>query len=94
MVTHKVRLLFACLAVSAAMAPIARAQWAVIDVGAINLTPGADPEAVRTRFVDFLPPDVREFASAEPGEKISLPARLLTRGISILGDPGSGKWDK
>jgi type IV secretion system protein VirB5 len=35
MVTHKVRLLFACLAVSAAMAPIARAQWAVIDVGAI-----------------------------------------------------------
>ena len=40
---------------------------------------------------NILPPDVREFASAEPGEKISLPAKLLTRGISILGDPGSGK---
>ena len=38
-----------------------------------------------------LPRDMRQFAAADPGAKISLPTALLTRGISILGDPGSGK---
>ena len=40
---------------------------------------------------ELLPADMRQFAAAEKGAKISLPAGLLTRGISILGDPGSGK---
>ena len=40
---------------------------------------------------DLLPADMRQFTAAEKGAKISLPACLLTRGISILGDPGSGK---
>ena len=39
----------------------------------------------------ILPKDMRQFVSAGKGDKISLPAELLTRGISILGDPGSGK---
>jgi hypothetical protein len=39
----------------------------------------------------ILPADMRQFAAAEEGAKITLPADLLTRGISILGDPGSGK---
>jgi hypothetical protein len=39
----------------------------------------------------LLPVEIRQFAAAEPGENISIPVQLLTRGIAILGDPGSGK---
>jgi hypothetical protein len=39
----------------------------------------------------ILPKDMRQFVTADKGDKISLPADMLTRGISILGDPGSGK---
>jgi hypothetical protein len=41
---------------------------------------------------DLVPADVRELQPPQnPEAKIVLPASLLTRGISILGDPGSGK---
>lgn len=46
---------------------------------------------VGTFHSGLLPTDVQQFAQAEVHAKISLPTSLLTSGISILGDPGSGK---
>ena len=78
--------------------------WRILQKGtskilkrAVNIRPPAHQEGEASIVVgdpapDLLPVDVRELQPhPNPQEKIVLPAALLTRGIAILGDPGSGK---
>lgn len=62
-----------------------------VEIRPLKLLAGEEEIIVGAFAPKILPADIIEFACAEKGAKISLPGGLLTRGISILGDPGSGK---
>jgi hypothetical protein len=62
-----------------------------VDIRPLKVKKGEQEIIVGKFAADILPPDMRELASAARGDKVSLPVANLTRGISILGDPGSGK---
>jgi hypothetical protein len=62
-----------------------------VDIRPLKVQKGEQQIIVGKFDADILPPDVRDLVKGGPGDKISLPVANLTRGISILGDPGSGK---
>ena len=62
-----------------------------VDIRPLKVQKGEQQIIVGKFDADILPPDVRDLVKGGPGAAISLPVANLTRGISILGDPGSGK---
>jgi hypothetical protein len=62
-----------------------------IEIRPLNIFEGEKELVVGAFKSEIIPPDIREFITAKDGDKISLPTSLATSGISILGDPGSGK---